>query len=118
MKDICKLCGATEDLVEHHTSYIPERTEVLCRKCDAKARRHLPSGGLIPIFKAYPPRGMVYIPQDILKQLGELIAFYPAPISPVGILFPYKMPLTDVEQVLKVILQDIRLRMGKNEAIP
>lgn len=111
----CANCGDTKNLVLHHTSYIPERTEVLCKSCDAKDRRHPQGGGLIPILKAYPQRGTVYIPKNTLIQFGELIAFYPAPVSPVGILFPYKMPLEKVEQVLKIILQDIRLRIGDKE---
>ena len=31
MTDICEICGATEDLQTHHTSYKPEIKETVCR---------------------------------------------------------------------------------------
>ena len=111
----CADCGATKNLVRHHTSYVPERTKILCRSCNAKERRYPPNRGLLPILKAYPPRGTIYVPRDILKQFGGLIEFYLAPISPVGILFPYKMPFNEVERSLEIVLQDIRLRIDKKE---
>lgn len=111
-KTHCSECNSTSHLVEHHVSYIPEITKPLCRKCDAKYRRQPISRGL-PILKAHPSRGLIFFPKNLLHQFGDLLELEVAPVSPVGIIFPYGMPLTDVDALLNLISESLHLRIRK-----
>ena len=109
MDSSCAKCGATKDLVLHHISYLPEITQMLCRKCDANERRQPETRGF-RVLKSYPQRGILLVPKEMLETLGELVEIEGAPLSPVAILFKYGMPLKYLEEVLKIILKDIKLR--------
>ena len=58
---------------------------------------------------------MIRVPKYILEQLGDLVGFFSAPVSPVGVLFPYNMPLAQVRESLKLVLRDIDMRMESVE---
>jgi len=72
----CELCGATNKLVNHHISYVPERILVVCTSCHAKLHYY-------PEFKEICP--------DIKRTDWKLLKriLYPAKIKNLDI---YKDP--------------------------
>ena len=112
----CADCGTTENLIEHHGSYIPEITEVLCVSCHAKQKRRKPKSGRgTVILKTYPQKCLVLFPKYMLKQFkGEFIELYTLS-CPVGIIFAYGTPFGQVEKATQIILNAIRFRMELGE---
>ena len=107
----CSRCGSTISLRKHHVSYIPEVVEIVCRKCDAKERRTIPSSRGFKILKIYPQRGMVLIPKDTLMDFGsDLLELEKAPVSPVAIIFKCGLPIQYLKEALQILIKNIELR--------
>ena len=106
----CPRCGSTENLVNHHTSYLPEVIEFVCRKCDAKEKRNPKYRGF-KVLKGYPSRSLLNFPKALLERFGDLIEIKTAPVAPVGVIFQYDLPLEYVEQALELVLRDLQLQI-------
>ena len=111
----CQRCGSAENLVVHHVSYIPEVVETLCKRCDAKERRHPPQGRGLHILKSYPHRSILLVPKRMLEDLGEFVEIYPSSAIPLAVVFSKGMPFPIVISSLQNIISDIYTRIGQDE---
>ena len=107
---VCSKCGSTKDIRRHHISYIPEITTDLCRNCDSKERRKPEHRGF-RVLKAYPQRGMLLVPKDILMVLGDLVEMEYTPSFNVITLFPYGMSLYHKVGFTEIILRKLQLQL-------
>jgi hypothetical protein len=53
----CTKCGAKDNLLDHHVSYVPEIIETLCRSCH------------MSFHKRYPDR--IRVPKDFKRKAGR-----------------------------------------------
>ena len=113
IKDKCTKCGSTENLETHHISYVPEVTETLCKKCNAKERRRDIKSRGFPIAKSYPQQGIIRLPKDTLLDFqSDLLEIERAPVSPVVVLFAYNLPLDHLIKSLEIVVKDLELRLA------
>jgi len=68
-------------------------------------------------IRVNPKTHLAYIPEEIINEgfVGDLEAF--ANAKTITLVHP-DAPLSEVERSLEIVLQDIRLRMGKQEKPP
>lgn len=106
----CVKCGTTENLVKHHTSYIPEIIELVCRKCDSKEKRYPKNRGFT-ILKVHPQRGLIFTTQNFMIHFNtDLLEIETAPLTPVGVVFPYKTNINEVKHGINLILRSLDLK--------
>ena len=106
----CPRCGKTTKLVKHHISYIPEVTEYICGKCNSKERRSTNCRGP-KIILTYPQNSIAVLGKDVMRQFNSsILELELAPISPVGVIFPYGMSFSEVRQCLDPITENLKLR--------
>lgn len=60
----CELCGTPEDIVEHHTSYEPEETVMVCRSCHGRVHTDPDH----PLHPGENRKGTVEVPVDHLTK--------------------------------------------------
>ncbi len=108
----CPKCGETINrLVKHHISYIPEIIEYVCDKCNKKERRSVKCRGP-KIVMTYPQTGFAFLGKELANQFNSaILEIEMAPVSPIGIVFPYGMNFNEVLQCLNIISSNLELRV-------
>ena len=113
MNGSCSECCAIGKLIKHHTSYQPEITTLICRKCHGKYTTKGKSGsrgfGFIRIY----PSGMASISKDFFKQFGSLAELHLLNFNPVGIIFKAGLDLEYVVQTIDILKSSLELYRKK-----
>jgi len=106
----CPRCGKMDKLIKHHISYIPEIIERICRSCNGKNRRKIKCRGPYTVL-TYPQNDMAILDKNIMRQFNsEILELEMAPISPIGVIFPYGMDFDEVIGCLPIITSNLRFR--------
>lgn len=72
---VCKECGVTENLCNHHVSYEPEITKVLCRSCHMKEHQK-PGVPSYPYHSANHKRVLISFEEEVIDKLDEKAGQY------------------------------------------
>ena len=110
MKQCPKCDKIVKRLVKHHISYIPETIEYICGRCNSKKRRSVKCRGP-KVVMLYPQTGFAFLGKELVIRLNsDILEIEMAPVSPVGVIFPYGMDFNEVKQCLNPIISNLELR--------
>ena len=104
-----------EKMVTHHTSYIPEKTELIPLIVHQRIpKRPLTSRNLFLLAtRIFPSSHMAHIPRDVRNEIGPEVEICTGPR--LAVLFPFGANLEDVERSLKIVLEDVKFRRKMQE---